>query len=118
MDTLGADMFKQPWPTGYDGVLFANIFHDWDGEHCRALCRQSFDCLPSGGRIYIHEVLLGDRKDGPLVAASFSVTMMLFNKGKQFTFAELEGLLSEAGFREISIQPTYGYYAVVSGTKP
>lgn len=118
VDTLGADMFKQPWPTGYDGVLFANIFHDWDGEHCRALCRRSFDCLPSGGRIYIHEVLLGDNKDGPLVATSFSVTMMLFNKGKQFTFAELEGLLSEAGFRDIWVQPTYGYYAVVSGTKP
>ena len=43
---------------------------------------------------------------------------MFFTVGKQFTAAEIETLLKEAGFREISLVHTYGYYSLVSGGKP
>ncbi|MBA2487686.1 MAG: ubiquinone/menaquinone biosynthesis protein [Nitrospira sp.] len=118
IDTMAVDLFRDAWPTGYDAVFFSNIFHDWDWKRCRHLAAQSFQILPSGGRIYLHEMLLADTKDAPLTATSFSMNMMFFTLGKQFTAAELEALLKEAGFHEISIVQTYGYYSLVSGRKP
>ena len=45
----------------------------------------SFAALPPGGRIYLHEVLLDDAKDGPLTPASFALAMTYFNgRGGEF----------------------------------
>jgi hypothetical protein len=117
-DTLAANMFTDAWPSGYDAVLFSNIFHDWDRTSCLHLARRSFEALSPGGRIYLHEMLLEDTKDGPLTAASFSLGMCLRTRGKQFSAGELGELLHEAGFGEISVTPTYAYYSLVSASKP
>jgi hypothetical protein len=116
-DTLAANMFTDAWPSGYDAVLFSNIFHDWDRTSCLHLARRSFEALPPGGRIYLHEMLLADTKDGPLTAASFSMAMAFRTRGKQFSAEELGALLHAAGFGEISVTPTYGYYSLVSASK-
>jgi O-methyltransferase domain/Dimerisation domain len=117
IDTASLDMFSDPWPSGYDAHFLSNIFHDWNWEHCRLLARQSFESLPSGGRIYLHEMLLEDTRDAPLAATSFSMNMIFFTQGKQFTAGELEKLLGEAGFEEIALTPTNGYYSLVIGRK-
>jgi O-methyltransferase domain/Dimerisation domain len=117
IDTAALDMFGDPWPSGYDAHFLSNVFHDWSREHCRLLARQSFESLPSGGRIYLHEMLLEDTRDDPLAATSFSMNMIFFTQGKQFTAGELEELLGEAGFEEIALKPTYGYYSLVTGRK-
>jgi hypothetical protein len=118
VDTLASNMLQDPWPSGYDAVLFSNVFHDWDRDLCLLLGRQSFDVLPHGGRIYVHEILLDDSKTGPLTAISFSVPLLLMTKGKQYSAAELEGLLRECGFEDVSVAHTYGYYSLVSARKP
>ncbi|NET60845.1 MAG: methyltransferase domain-containing protein [Symploca sp. SIO2E6] len=118
VDTRVGDFFQAPFPAGYDAVLFSNIFHDWGWEKCLHLAQQSFDALPNGGRIYLHEILLADTKDSPLIATSFSMCLFWVTEGKQFSAAELEELLQQAGFEEISIVQTYGYYSLVSGRKP
>ena len=118
IDTASLDMFNDPWPSGYDAHFLSNIFHDWSWERCRHLARQSFESLPSGGRIYVHEMLLADTRDAPLAATSFSMNMIFFTQGKQFTAGELEKLLGEAGFEEIALTPTNGYYSLVTGRKP
>ena len=43
--------------------------------------------------------------------------MMLGTRGKQLSIAELDDLLSQAGFGTIDVQQTYGYYSLVSATK-
>jgi hypothetical protein len=118
IETVAVNMFRDPWPTGHDAVFFSNIFHDWDRERCLYLTRRSFEALPSGGRIYLHEMLLADTKDGPATAAAFSMLMLLRTEGKQFTARELDDLLQECGFREVAVAPTYGYYSLVSARKP
>lgn len=117
IDTLPANMFRDPWPGGYDAHFFGNIFHDWDRERCRFLARRSFETLPSGGRIYVHEMLLAETKDAPPTAALFSLLMAIRTEGSQFTASELEALLCEAGFAQVRVTPTYGYYSLVMGTK-
>lgn len=117
VDTLGGDFFKDPFPKGYDAFLFSNIFHDWGTEQCLRLANKSFEALPAGGRIYIHEMLLSDTKDGPVAATSFSMCMLWGTQGKQFTAGELNQLLTQCGFADISITKTYGYYSLIVGKK-
>lgn len=116
VDTVAVDMFRQPWPRGYDAMLFSNVFHDWNVETCRWLAERAFEALESGGRIFLHEMLLDDDGAGPATAVSFSL-LMLSTQGQQFTFPELRGLLRDAGFRDIQMKSTHGYYSVVIGRK-
>jgi acetylserotonin N-methyltransferase len=117
VDTVAVDMFRQPWPQGYDALFFSNVYHDWNFETCQWLTQQAFDALPSGGRLFLHEMLLDDDGAGPVTAASFSV-LMLGTQGQQFTFPELKAMLEGAGFTGVTVTHTYGYYSLTVGTKP
>jgi acetylserotonin N-methyltransferase len=117
VDTVAVDMFRQPWPAGYDAIFFSNVFHDWNFETCAWLAKQAYDALPGGGRICLHEMLLDDDGAGPLTAASFSM-LMLGTQGQQFTFVELQQLLEGAGFIDVTAKHTSVYYSLVTGRKP
>jgi O-methyltransferase domain len=116
--THAADMFRDPWPVGYDAVFFSNIFHDWRPATCLALARRAFAVLPQGGTINLHEMLLNDDGSGPRTAAAFSVLMALGAQGQQFTFGQLESLLTEAGFADIECHSTSPLYSLIRGRKP
>ena len=117
LDTRAVDMFRQDWPRGYDALLFSNILHDWNFDTCAQLLAKAHAALPAGGRIFIHEALLDDSGTGPLPITTFSLVMLLGTQGRQFTFAELKKLLTEAGFDHIDVTPSYGYYSVVRGVR-
>jgi acetylserotonin N-methyltransferase len=117
VDTVAIDMFREPWPRGYDGIFFSNIFHDWGDETNRLLAGRAYDALPSGGRIFLHEMLLAEDGSGPVTTASFSMLMLLGTQGRQYSFSELRQILTSVGFDDIDSRPTYGYYSVVSGRK-
>jgi acetylserotonin N-methyltransferase len=117
VDTHAADMFRDPWPPGYDAVFFSDIFHDWRPVTCLALARRAFAALPPGGTINLHEMLLNDDGSGPRTAAAFSVLMALGAQGQQFTFGQLESLLTEAGFADIECRSTSPLFSLVRGRK-
>jgi hypothetical protein len=116
--TTKADMFAAPWPTGHDRVLLADVLHDWDDENCRALAARSFDALPSGGRILVHEMLLDETKAGPPAAIAYSVIMVFVTRGRQRSATEIQHLLASAGFSAIRVIPTANGYSIVEGTRP
>ncbi len=118
VDTAAVDMFREDWPQGYDALFFSNIFHDWNEDTNAVLAKKSFDALPSGGRIFLHEMLMNDNEDGPLTTASFSMLMLRGTKGKQYTLRELGGILEGAGFAGVAATQTSPYYSVVSARKP
>ena len=117
VDTIAVDMFRQPWPRDYDAVFFSNVWHDWNFRICRWLAERTFEILPSGGRIMLHEMLLDDDGAGPPTAAGFSMLMLLATQGQQFTFGELRSILEGAGFAGIETVSTYGYYSITTGYK-
>lgn len=117
--TAGVNMFEEEWPRGPDGHLFCNVFHDWSDETNRKLAKSSFDALPSGGRIFLHEILMDDDYTGPFQAAAFSLLMLVGTLGKQYSLAEFRDILESAGFTDVQSQRTGGgYYSLVSGRKP
>ena len=118
VDTCASDMFRRPWPRGYDAVFFSNIWHDWNVRTCQWLAARAFETLPSGGRILLHEMLLDDDGAGPVTAASFSMMMLLATQGQQFSLPELKDILEGAGFARINMIATHPHYSVVSASRP
>ena len=117
VDTTAVNMFREPWPKGYDAVFFSNIWHDWNFRTCAWLAERAYEALPRGGRIMLHEMLLDDDGAGPATTAAFSMLMLLATQGQQFTFAEIKSILEKAGFESIETQPTAGYYSITTGHK-
>ena len=112
------DMFKSSWPERRDAVLFSNVFHDWDLDTCAALARSAYAALKPGGSILLHEMLLDEDRSGPLAVACCSVTLLLFERGRQYTAGELSELLSGAGFTDFRSTPTCAYYSLVQARRP
>jgi acetylserotonin N-methyltransferase len=117
VDTLARDMFREKWPGGYDAVFFSNVWHDWNFRTCEWLAMKSFEILPPGGRIMLHEMLLDDGGTGPATPAGFSALMLLGTQGQQFTFGELKAILEKVGFTGIEAKATAGYYSITTGFK-
>lgn len=119
VSTVGANMFTEEWPRGADAHFFSNVFHDWSDETCRLLARKSYEALPSGGRIFLNEILMDDEGTGPFHAAAFSLLMLVGTLGKQYSLAELRDILESAGFTDVQAERTGGgYYSLVSARKP
>jgi len=94
------------------------IYHDWPPEKCRFLTQKSFENLESAGRIIIHEMLYQDDKTGPFPVAAGNIGTLLWTEGQQYSGRELSALLTEAGFTDIEMKPTWGYWSIVTGRKP
>jgi cyclopropane fatty-acyl-phospholipid synthase-like methyltransferase len=117
IETYAGDMWNDPFPPA-DLHFYADIYHDWPLEKCRFLAEKSFASLEAGGRIIIHEMLLNDEKTGPFTVAGYAIAMLLWTEGQQFSGRELSTMLDEAGFIDIEVKPTSGYWHIVTGRKP
>ncbi len=111
------DYWEDPFPSA-DLHFYSLGYQNWPPEKCRVLTQKSFDSLKSGGRIIIHEWLYRDDKIGPPLAAAFNIVMLLWVTGKIYSGHELSTMLVEAGFTDIEVKPTSGYWSIVTGRKP
>jgi hypothetical protein len=70
--------------------------------------------------VLISELLVNDDKTGPPPAALMSLTMLVEDEGRNYTAAEYEGWLSEAGFRNAHRIPLEvpGANGVIIADKP
>jgi acetylserotonin N-methyltransferase len=117
--TAACNMFTEDWPTGPDAHFFANVFHDWSVETNALLAQKSFAALPSGGRIFLSEILMDDDGTGPWHAAAFSLLMLVGTLGKQYSLPEFRAILEDAGFTDVeAVRTGGGYYSLVSARKP
>lgn len=143
--TYSGNMFKDEYPSnddpkyGYQACFYSNIFHDWNEEKCKYLAKKTYDALPKNGVIMLHEMLLNEDGNGPLVTTFLTYEMFIRTEGKQFTFSELKTLLTGAGFSgmyfkgfsihekllfeiyllllDIQVIPAYGFFSLVCGVK-
>ena len=116
--TQAGDMWEDPFPPA-DVHLYSQIYHDWPPERCQLLTRKSFNSLEPGGLLIIHEMLYNDRKTGPFSTAAMNINMLLqYKTARQYSGRELATMLTEAGFTDTRVMPTFGYYSVVVRRKP
>jgi hypothetical protein len=115
--TQPGDFFVDQFPAA-DLHFYGMIFHDWPPDRCQLLARKSFDGLPAGGRIIVHELLFNDDRTGPFPVAAFNIAMLAAMPGQQYSGREITRILQEAGFTNIEVKPTFGYWSIVTGVKP
>ncbi len=117
IETRAVDMWKDPFPLS-DLHFYSDIYHDFTPEKCRFLTRKSFESLEPGGRIIIHEMLFDKEKAGPFTIAGYNVSMLMWTEGQQFSGNELSLMLMQAGFSDVDVISTFGYWNIVTGRKP
>ncbi|CRY56060.1 Hydroxyneurosporene-O-methyltransferase [Yersinia intermedia] len=111
------DMWSEPFPDA-DIHFYSNVFHDWPEQKVIFLIQKSYDALPHGGRMIIHEMLFNDDAPGPLTVAGFNVTMLSWSQGKKYSRSEINKLLEMAGFCDIEILPVFSDFSIMTGVKP
>lgn len=114
--TQPGDMLREAFPPGHDVVVFSQILHDWPPQVGASLLAKAFDALPGGGRLVIHEKLVG--QGGPLANALVDLDMLVWTEGQQWSAEGLQSLLQAAGFEEGHARTTIGYWSVVVALKP
>ena len=110
-------MFTDPFPEGHDLHLLSHVLHDWDEPRVRALLTASHMALTPGGWLVDHDVHINRDKTGPLPAAEYSVFLMHATPGKCWSVGELDDLLVECGFAEVTWRDTAGDRSVVLARK-
>ena len=117
IDVVEANMFADPWPSGFDRIFMSDIFHDWDDEQCRSLAERALGSLAPGGRLLVHEMVLDETRTGPRAAAAYSMVMVFATEGRQRSASELSAILTSAGFTDIALEMTAEGYALISGAR-
>jgi SAM-dependent methyltransferase len=118
VEVFAGDMLAAPLPECADAHLYSNVLHDWDEPVVRELLRKSFDALPPGGLVMVHDAYLNAAKNGPLHVAEYSVLLMHSSEGRCYSVAEMETYLTDAGFRGVRYTAGAAARGVVSARKP
>jgi len=59
-----------------------------------------------------------DSKTGLFAAAAYSMIMLGWTTGRQYSEREPSGMIKEAGFKTVQVKPAFGFYSIVTGVKP
>ena len=102
--TIIGSAFDVSFGEGYDLVLLTNFLHHFDPPTCEMLLRKVHTALKPGGRAVTLEFVPNDDRVTPPEAASFSMMMLGSTPaGDAYTFAELEKMMTAAGFGKSEI---------------
>lgn len=113
----GGDFFADPLPAA-DVLLMGNILHDWGLEQKRQLIGKAYDALPRGGAFIVFEHIIDNDRRTNTAGLLMSMNMLIETRsGFDYTFAECESWLREAGFRETRHDHLAGPVSMVVGVK-
>jgi hypothetical protein len=110
-------MLNEPFPPA-DLHLYSAIYHHWPPERGRVLTAKSFASLPSGGRIIIHERPYDDSRSGPLPVVAMTMLALMRGEGGRYSAGDYVGMLCDAGFIDIEVKSSAGYWRIITGRKP
>jgi 2-polyprenyl-3-methyl-5-hydroxy-6-metoxy-1,4-benzoquinol methylase len=115
---IPGDAFKVDYGTGYDVALVTNFVHHFDRDTNVALLKKVAAALTAGGRVVILEMVPNDDRISPPLAAGFALTMLAGTPaGDAFTLAELQDMLSAAGFGPASSHALPGPETIVVASR-
>ncbi len=90
----------------FDLVLISNVTRVESEAVNRLLVAKAWRALRPGGRLVIHDYVIGPDRTGPKFSALLNVHLLVFTgKGKAYTSREYRGWLKHAGFRAVSAIP-------------
>jgi hypothetical protein len=113
----GGSFFDSPLPKA-DVILMGHILHDWGLDHKRILIRKAYEALPDGGALIIYESIIDDDRSKNAFGLMMSLNMLIETPdGFDYTGADCQGWMHEAGFRETRVEPLLGPDSMVIGIR-
>lgn len=111
------DFFADDLP-GADVIVMGHILHDWDLDQKRALLRKAHAALPEGGALIVYEALIDDARRENVFGLLMSLNMLIETAGGfDYTGADCQGWMKEAGFRETRVEHLVGPDSMVVAIK-
>jgi hypothetical protein len=111
------DFFADPLPQA-DVLIMGHILHDWDLAQKRLLLKKAYDALPPGGALIVYEALIDDERRENAFGLLMSLNMLIETAGGfDYTGADCQGWMKQAGFSESRVEHLVGPDAMVIGVK-
>jgi len=113
----GGDFFADPLPRA-DVVIMGHILHDWGLDQKRHLIASAYEALPTGGAFIAFEPVIDNERRANALGLLTSLNMLIETRsGFDYTFADCEGWMREAGFRRTRSEHLAGPDSMVVGIK-
>jgi len=113
----GGDFFADPLPTA-DVLVMGHILHDWDLDEKRVLLKKAYDALPDGGALIVYDSIIDDDRRSNAFGLLMSLNMLIETPGGfDYTGADCQAWMQEAGFRESYVEHLVGPDSMVVGIK-
>ena len=101
--TCSGDYTTDELPVGFDMVFLSAIIHSNSLEVNHDLIKKCFRSLNKNGQIVIQDWIMNNDRTHPTSGAVFAINMLVGTEsGDCFTEQEVSGMLSDAGFKEIT----------------
>jgi predicted nicotinamide N-methyase len=111
------DFFKDDLPEA-DVIVMGHILHDWDLQTKKMLLKKSFDALPAGGAVIVYDAMIDDDRRENAFGLLMSLNMLIETTGGfDYTGADCQAWMREAGFAETRIEHLAGPDSMVIGLK-
>jgi demethylspheroidene O-methyltransferase len=104
-EAFGGDFRAGPLPEGADIISLVRVIHDHDDEFAMAILRNARQALPPGGTLLLAEPMAGTA-GAETVGAYFDFYLLAMGSGRPRTVEELTAMLKQAGFSQVTLQPT------------
>jgi hypothetical protein len=109
--------FTQPLPR-VDVILMGHILHDWGLDDKKMLIGKAYEALPEGGAFIVYESIIDDDRSKNAFGLMASLNMLIETPaGFDYTGADCQGWMKEAGFRETRVEHLVGPDSMVIGIK-
>jgi demethylspheroidene O-methyltransferase len=105
-EVVTGDFFADPLPAGADIVSLVRVLHDHDDARVKRLLDSVYAALPPGGTLLVAEPLAGTPGAERMGDAYFGLYLFAMGRGRPRTRAELDALLTAAGFTSIEHRNT------------
>ncbi len=119
LDTIVGNCFTDPFPQGFDCMLFCHFFTIWSEEQNLAILRKCYTSLPTGGSVVVFNMMQHDDETGPLRATLGSPYFLTLatGVGMLYTWSEYKAWMKEAGFATVTTKVLPNHHGVIIGTK-
>jgi len=114
---IAGSFFDSPLPQA-DVILMGHILHDWGIDDKRMLIRKAYEAVPEGGALIVYESLIDDDRSKNAFGLMMSLNMLIETPaGFDYTGADCQGWMKQAGFRETRVEHLVGPDSIVIGIR-
>jgi hypothetical protein len=105
-------------PGSFFDQLLGHILHDWGLEDKRMLIRKAYVAVPEGGALIDYESIIDDDRSKNAFGLMMSLNMLIESPaGFDYTGADCQGWMRDAGFRETRVEHLVGPDSMVVGVR-